>query len=316
MDDNNDSNDFDRDDEPTHGIARWIPAVVVLITVGSFIALACTAYRAGTQSLNEDDLPVVEADSTPMKEKPLDPGGMKFPNQDKTVFETFANNPTPTPKVERVLPNPEEPMPRQLDTSETSTFVKAKEQPGTPSKPEQITSATQIEKTPSVMSADTNKPIDSSITAYAANSEPAPAPAPTPVPAPVPAPAKAEPAKPAAVAPAPVPAKVEPAKPAAKPEPKPAAKLDAAKVVSESASDNKTKAQLGAYRSEKEAKDAWDKMQKKFNELGGRTPVIVKADLGDKGIYFRLRVGGFENATDGKAFCKELSAKGQACILQ
>ncbi len=91
------------------------------------MALAWYAYHAGTQSTKDEDLLVVEADKTPMKEKPLDPGGMKFPNQDKTIFETFSN--AQPPKVERVLPAPEEPLPQEMPIRpETTTWMNDKAQ--------------------------------------------------------------------------------------------------------------------------------------------------------------------------------------------
>lgn len=77
----------------------------------------------------------------------------------------------------------------------------------------------------------------------------------------------------------------------------------------------KAKAQLGAYGSEKEAKAAWSGVQKKFADLvAGHDYSIVKADLGAKGIFYRLRVTGFADSADVKNFCGKLSAKGQACI--
>ena len=108
------------------GLTRWAPLVVVLGVVAGFVTLSWYAYHAGIQSVKEEDLVVVEADKTPMKEKPSDPGGMQFPNQDKTVFETFSgNNAKQPPKVERVLPVPEEPMAKEKDAeaSGTTTWV-------------------------------------------------------------------------------------------------------------------------------------------------------------------------------------------------
>ena len=107
-------------------VERWLPGVVVVSALTGFSVLAWYAYTTSTQSSNEEDLIVVEADKTPMKEKPLDPGGMKFPNQDKTVFETFSNGTQQQPKVERVLPAPEEPLPKNIDTSGTKTWVNEK----------------------------------------------------------------------------------------------------------------------------------------------------------------------------------------------
>lgn len=103
-------NDENNDDiSNANGILKWIPTIMLVSVVTGFLALSYYAYNTGRQSVKEDDLLVIEAEKTPMKEKPLDPGGMKFPNQDKTIFETFSNNQAPA-KVERVLPAPEEPI--------------------------------------------------------------------------------------------------------------------------------------------------------------------------------------------------------------
>ncbi len=88
---------------------KWMPTIVLLSVVTGFVMLSWYAYNVGKQSVKEDDLLVIEAEKTPMKEKPLDPGGMKFPNQDKTIFETFSSSQQPA-KVERVLPASEEPV--------------------------------------------------------------------------------------------------------------------------------------------------------------------------------------------------------------
>jgi len=302
---------------PESSIARWVPAVVVMSAIIGFVALAWYAYHAGTQSLNEDEVLVVEADKTPMKEKPADPGGMQFPNQDKTIFETFSANGQAPAKVERVLPSPEEPMPKQADTSDTTTWVNQNVHSDTPAaqpgKPEQVIGAVdkkQDTKEASVAAViHDEKPVtnNDNIESYTRDKA-------------VPAP-DAKSAAPAVKAPvavaqntakAPVAAKAA-AKPEVKTDVKPAktaaAKLEAAKPVSSA------KVQLGAYRSEKEAQANWTLLQKKFGELKDKTPIIVKADLGDKGIYYRLRVSGFAGAAEAKTLCNGLSAKGQACIL-
>src|SRR5690606_18743063 len=81
------------------------------------------------------------------------------------------------------------------------------------------------------------------------------------------------------------------------------------------AKDSGVRVQLGAYRSEKEALSTWGGMQKKHSELAGRQPQVVRADLGAKGIFYRLRVGGFSGMAEARDFCKGLSSKGQACIV-
>ena len=56
-------------------------------------------------------------------------------------------------------------------------------------------------------------------------------------------------------------------------------------------------------------------MHLKQKELSDKEPLIVKADLGSKGVYYRLRTGGFASSAEAKEFCSALTAKGQACII-
>ena len=71
--------------------------------------------------------------------------------------------------------------------------------------------------------------------------------------------------------------------------------------------------QLGAYRTEEKAENVRDMLTHQYSELTDKTPIILKADLGEKGIWYRLRVGGFSTLQDAHAFCDTLSAKGQDC---
>ena len=103
------TDDNDDDIDNSNGILKWIPTIMLVSVITGFLMLSYYAYNTGRQSVKEEDLIVIEAEKTPMKEKPLDPGGMQFPNQDKTIFETFSNNQA-SAKVERVLPTPEEPI--------------------------------------------------------------------------------------------------------------------------------------------------------------------------------------------------------------
>src|SRR6185295_7901295 len=73
--------------------------------------------------------------------------------------------------------------------------------------------------------------------------------------------------------------------------------------------------QLGAWRSEDEAKQAWRQLQgSAVAVLGTLAPVIVPVDLPGKGRYFRLRVAQPDARTAGNS-CAVLKAKGLACIL-
>ena len=74
--------------------------------------------------------------------------------------------------------------------------------------------------------------------------------------------------------------------------------------------------QLGAFRKRAEAEDAWRRVARANKDvLGSMSPIIVKADIPEKGIYYRLRVGPMENRSSAKSLCKLLDKRNQACIV-
>ncbi|MCE7997898.1 MAG: tetratricopeptide repeat protein [Rhodobiaceae bacterium] len=74
--------------------------------------------------------------------------------------------------------------------------------------------------------------------------------------------------------------------------------------------------QIGSFRSASDATAAWDKTVAAHQELiGQRQPYIVEADLGARGIYYRLQVGPLHSSNEAKALCNALKARGQDCIL-
>ncbi len=114
----------DEQDEAPKGFAsKWLATIVLIATISSFVGIAWYASNSGSSAVKDDDLLVVEADKSPIKEKPVDAGGMQFPNQDKTVFETFASSPPQAAKVERVLPSPEEPIKAEDNSVAASAVV-------------------------------------------------------------------------------------------------------------------------------------------------------------------------------------------------
>lgn len=75
-------------------------------------------------------------------------------------------------------------------------------------------------------------------------------------------------------------------------------------------------AQIAAYRSEGDAESGWLSFVSRFPELAsGRAPDIQRADLGDRGVFHRLRIAGFETREDAAAFCEALDSRGQACLV-
>jgi hypothetical protein len=74
--------------------------------------------------------------------------------------------------------------------------------------------------------------------------------------------------------------------------------------------------QLASQRSESEALSAFRSLQAKFpNELGGRHPVVRRADLGSRGTYYRTNVGPFASAQEANRFCASYKAAGGQCVV-
>jgi cell division septation protein DedD len=145
---------------------------------------------------------------------------------------------------------------------------------------------------------------------------PPPAPA-APVPAPArPAAAAPPPAQPAAAArtaatPAPAAATVQTAQAARPATPAPAA----ATAGTSRALSGAAVLQLGAFESQELANGAWASLRARFNTLGQLAPDIQRADLGAKGIVYRLRAGPFADRTAAVDACTQLKAAGGNCFV-
>jgi len=75
--------------------------------------------------------------------------------------------------------------------------------------------------------------------------------------------------------------------------------------------------QLYSGRSESEAQDQFRALQAKYEGvLGDREPIIRRADLGDKGVYYRAQVGPFRTIDEANQLCGTLKSAGGQCIVQ
>jgi hypothetical protein len=74
--------------------------------------------------------------------------------------------------------------------------------------------------------------------------------------------------------------------------------------------------QLSSQKTEAEAAASFHSLQAKFpNELGGRRPVIRRADLGSKGVFYRTMVGPFASGQEANEFCANYKAAGGHCVV-
>ena len=169
-------------------------------------------------------------------------------------------------------------------------------------------------------------------------------PPPTEVTKPAPAPMAAKPVeKPAALAPKPTEAAKAPAKPMEKPAatamkpaptkpaeakpavskaietaalPPPAVAPTASKPAEAAASAGGAYVlQIGSYKSQADADAAWKTFSSKHPMAGGYSENVRKADLGDKGTWYRLRMGSFADKAAATAFCEKLKSDGGNCLV-
>ena len=126
---------------------------------------------------------------------------------------------------------------------------------------------------------------------------------------------QAPPVREAAV-PKPAPVTSPPAGPAAKPAAAPAKQPVAIPPkVAAAAAGGAYALQVGAYKSQSDADGAWKSYQAKHAALlSGFGPNVQKADLGDKGVWYRLRVGSFADKDAAAAMCDRLKAEGATCF--
>jgi len=198
-------------------------------------------------------VPLILPPAGDVKVRPENPGGMAVPDRDKLVYgliDGTANE----PKFERLLPPPETPLEPPTEAP-TENKVEAAPKPSAPSSP----------------------------------SAPPPAPAPMPAPAPTapvvlaPAPAPAAPE-----APAPAPAPKEPEAVAVAPAPMSPAPVPTPEPPMPTAKQGYM-VQLSALKTEDAAKTEWKRISKQNADiLGALSMNIQRADLGAKGVYWRL----------------------------
>jgi SPOR domain len=75
--------------------------------------------------------------------------------------------------------------------------------------------------------------------------------------------------------------------------------------------------QVTSERSESRAQAAFRALQARYpNQLGGRQPIIRRADLGAAGTYYRALVGPFASSEKAARMCSGLKAAGGDCLTQ
>lgn len=264
-----------------NGLRQIIPMVLLGAGVLGLLLIGFVAYQQGKDSRKNGEIPTVKASAEPYKIKPENPGGMEIPNTDKQVFENLVKNPeTKDNKAETILMKNtvEQPISREQLKSEAGS-----------QKPEERNQkAEDLAKTAVKPVKETEQVIAKELPIKD-----------IPVIAPRVIKPSSEPVKEAKVK------RIEPTR-------------DIAIRTDSGTSNSKGgyRLQLGAYKSESEAITSWEAIKKKHSAIIGNFEYdIEKADLKEKGIFFRLRVGSISGKSEAELACKKLITAKQGCFV-
>ena len=294
-------------DPPKRRRSIW-PSIAVVAAFAAFGGVIWFAYQNGRNANGAGGPPLVKADTTPLKQKPLDPGGKEIPFQDSTVYDRL-NQGSQKAVVEKLLPPTEAPVSRP----QTATSAEPPIDPplaDTPQAPPALPAPVSAAQPPGVRAPALGTP-GSPLPDAASPTALAPLPgaiiAQTPPAAPRPAPqvkagqpqaGKAGSAQQASS----IAARIADAGNAA-PAPKTAPPGAGAVHI-----------QLSAVRSADAVAGEWARLKHRFPELAPLKSSSSKVDVPGKGIFYRVEAGPLDPAA-AKSTCTRLRGQGLGCIV-
>jgi SPOR domain len=90
----------------------------------------------------------------------------------------------------------------------------------------------------------------------------------------------------------------------------------AAKPVQTAAATGSFRVQIAATRDEATARSEWERLKNAHADLlGALSPTVVKADLGDKGVFYRVQAGPVADHDQAEKLCGALKQFAIACII-
>jgi hypothetical protein len=314
---------------------------MAMFAAGIAAALAVLIVISLATGHHGSAVPIVTADSRPIRVKPDNPGGMKIDGAENDVFsggtdtaeaalappaevpDTKALRAGAPPAVAAALPSP--PLPPlayrsvvvspALAKPSAVTPVSAPAKPGPVAEPppaKQVSvAANAAPKSVAANAAPKSVAANAAPKSVAANAAPASIAAND-----EPKSVKAVAAPKVVVEPEPLPARPYTVAAAAKADPaEPASAAANPAPQAAGGATGRTIVQLAAVGSEDGARNEWQRLSRKMPDLlGGRQPTYTKTER-DGRIFWRVRTTGFADAAQAKAFCEQLRAKGAACSV-
>lgn len=263
-----------------YAIRRLITMTILLIVVVGGGSWGWHRFWPSTPG----EIPTVRAEG-PYKQKPEEPGGVDIPNQDVQVYHEI-DGATPKagakPVIEHMLPPPEEPDIKSDNTS-APNFSQATN-----------TETSKIEELKPVAESKADPILD--------------APQPTIATTVTPVQTKPSVTPPSVVTPAPVVESAPVKEPVIKTPP-----VDAKQA--EPATKGHSVVQLAAMQDEHAAASLTEKLQSKYKTILGSNHLhTVRADLGAKGIFYRIQSLPMSES-QAKSICASIKAQNAGCIL-
>ncbi len=300
--------DGSEEDEDTEGSRLPLLIVLALLVLAMFAGFVWLAYTQGV-ALGRTQTPVLTAQAGPARVAPQNPGGAEQPFKGFKIYEQ------PAPPDDGVAQDaaPAAPLPQ---TMTPAAPVEAPQQvaKAEPVKPEPVKiEPAKVEPKPVPVAKVAAPPAAKPVPVAKVTPPPVAKPAPQiAAAAPAPATVKSEPIGPASAAPRALPT------PATKLEATPAPKVATLPPIAATpkpAASGSAVLQIGAYKSQADADAAWKTYAARHAALlAGYGPDVARADLGDKGVWYRLRVTGFASKDVASAVCDRLKADGGGCF--
>lgn len=279
-------------------VGRSLLLLAGVAIFGAFAAILWLAYADVIGFGASGPPPLIKAEIGPIKRVPDDPGGMAVA-ESSPAAAVLEEQREPF-RRERILPRQEVPV--ALPEPDPEPAPPPPPMPDTPAAPPPVVEAL-IAPEPEPSQPPAAPP---ALIAPLAAREPRPAPLaaePAPsAPIPIPGPAPRQPQREVATAPV-----AEPRRPATD--------SGAAQPRSAPAAGATFRIQLGAFRSENAASQAWTDLQRRNRTVLGELRPNISAAETSSGTFFRLQAGSLRSRDAAVQTCAELKAAGNDCFV-
>jgi cell division septation protein DedD len=319
-----DEDDFDIEEYENSGggkkklLAAVLAGAIVVGGGGAYL------YSSGQGNFSAGDAPsIIAADDSPIKEQPVDPEGRDFPNGNKLIYDRLggdgsapqqasASGQGEPAQVAAAIPglvasNGPGTLEERIENALRAQGGEGGQQPGSADTPRAVQTLTfgpdgsqqPAQPQTQTVSADdgASNPLSSSIVV---STQPSSAP----------------------TAPSPITSSVN-AQPAAEQQPQVETRLAAANPQADAVAiagggSDAYFVQIGARNDPDAASEAFKTLQQRYaSVIGNYSPSLRKADLGPKGVWYRLWVGPVDNKVEAEALCEQLKQAGmQACLVR